>query len=179
MAKFEMFSGKLLTFEGGYVNNPVDRGGPTKFGVILKTWQEYGYDKDKDGDIDIEDLKVITTSDAKAIAKKIFWDYFRADDIKNQSIAEMIVDWGYNSGRVTVARRIQRILGVTVDGVIGPKTLAAINQANQSKLFESIKKDRKEFIEHLVRINPDQQIFYKGWMNRINKFFFLDELISG
>jgi lysozyme family protein len=179
MASFEKFSGKLLTFEGGYVNNPVDRGGPTKYGVILSTWKEYGYDKDKDGDIDIEDLKIITVSDAKNIAKKIFWDYFKADKIKNQSIAELIADWGYNSGRVTVARRVQRILGVTVDGVFGPKTLEAINKSSQQTLFNAIKQDRKDFIEHLVRMDPGQQIFYKGWMNRINQFFFLNELLSG
>src|SRR5690606_7448760 len=127
-------------------NHPNDRGGPTKYGVILSTWMEYGYDKDRDGDIDVEDLKVITHEDAKMIAKKIFWDYFKADKIKNQSIAEFIVDWGYNSGRTTVARRVQRILKITVDGVVGSQTLEAINNANQAKLFEAIKKDRKDFI---------------------------------
>jgi lysozyme family protein len=179
MASFDKYSGKLLSFEGGYVNNPVDRGGPTKFGVILSTWKEYGYDLDKDGDIDIDDLKQITTADARNIAKKIFWDYFKADQIRNQSIAELIVDWGYNSGRTTVARRIQRILGLPLDGLVGPQTLKAINQVNQEKFFNAIKKDRKDFIDYLVRIDPEQKIFYQGWMNRINKFFFLEELLSG
>lgn len=172
MAVFEKLAGKLLHLEGGFVDHPKDRGGPTKYGVILSTWKEYGYDKDRDGDIDVEDLKVITHEDAKMIAKKIFWDYFRADETKNQSVAELIVDWGYNSGRVTVARRIQRLLGVKVDGVFGPITMGAINGANQSKLFEAIKADRKKFIEFLVKADPEQKVFYKGWMNRINSFFF-------
>jgi lysozyme family protein len=173
MAEFEKLAGKLLHLEGGYVNHPNDKGGPTKYGVILATWKDYGYDKDKDGDIDVEDLKVITHDDAKQIAKKIFWDYFKADDIKNQSVAEFIVDWGYNSGRGTVARRLQRILGIEVDGTIGSQSLKAINNANQKKLFDALKQDRKEFIEFLVRRDPDQKVFYKGWMNRINSFFFL------
>lgn len=174
MAEFEKLAGKLLKLEGGFVNHPKDRGGATKYGVILNTWKEYGYDKDQDGDIDLDDLKAITHEDAKMIAKKIFWDYFKADQIRNQSIAELMVDWGYNSGRVTVARRIQRILNVPLDGVIGKITIAAINKANQAKLFHAIKQDRKEFIEHLVRMNPSQEVFYKGWMNRINSFFFLE-----
>lgn len=174
MAEFEKLAGKLLHLEGGFVDHPKDRGGATKYGVILSTWKEYGYDKDRDGDIDVEDLKAITHEDAKMIAKKIFWDYFKADQIHNQSIAELIVDWGYNSGRVTVARRIQRILQVSVDGVIGKISLAAINKANQAKLFQAIKQDRKDFIEHLVRMDPEQKVFYKGWMNRINSFFFLE-----
>ena len=49
MAKFENFAGKLLRLEGGYVNHPLDRGGPTKYGVILSVWQEHGHDKDGDG----------------------------------------------------------------------------------------------------------------------------------
>lgn len=176
MAKFENFAGKLLHLEGGFVNNPKDKGGPTKFGVILDTWKTYGYDKNRDGIINIDDLKVISIEDAKNIAKKIFWDYFKADEIKNQSIAELIADWGYNSGRTTVARRVQRILKLTVDGIFGEETIKAVNKANQQKLFEAIKADRKAFIEALVRMEPEQKVFYKGWMNRINSFFFIEAI---
>jgi lysozyme family protein len=48
MAKFENFAGKLLRLEGGYVNHPLDKGGPTKYGVILSVWKEHGHDKDGD-----------------------------------------------------------------------------------------------------------------------------------
>ena len=77
----------------------VNKGGPTKFGVILSTWKQYAYDKDKDGDIDAEDIRMLNEDDARYIAKKVFWDFFQADFILNQSIAEFFVDWGYNSGR--------------------------------------------------------------------------------
>lgn len=176
MASFEKFAGKLLVFEGGFVNHPQDKGGATKYGVILDTWKQYGYDKDGDGDLDVDDLKLITPQDAKRIAKKIFWDYFRADHIHNQSVAELIADWGYNSGRVTVARRVQRLLKLPVDGIFGPLTLKALNQTGQKQLFEAIKKDRREFIERIVERDPSQRVFYKGWMNRINTFFFIEAL---
>jgi len=172
MAQFEIFAKRLLNLEGGYVKHPSDKGGPTKYGVILSTWKQYGYDKDRDGDIDEDDIKLLEVKDAKMIAKKIFWDYFNADHIKNQSIAELLVDWGYNSGRVTAAKKIQQVLQLPVDGLMGSVTLHSINKANQKQLFDLLKQARKTFIENIVKARPSQQVFYKGWMNRIDDFFF-------
>jgi lysozyme family protein len=172
MAKFEDFAGKLLRLEGGYVNHPLDKGGPTKYGVILSVWQEYGYDKDEDGDIDEEDIKQLNEDDARFIAKKIFWDYFQADFIINRSIAEFIVDWGYNSGRRTVAKILQRILKVNIDGFIGTQTLTTINGVDQQKLFDLLKIERKVFLNNIIKRKPDQIVFYDGWMKRVNSFKF-------
>ncbi len=170
MAKFEDFAGKLLRLEGGYVNHPLDKGGPTKYGVILSVWQEHGHDKDGDGDIDLEDVKKLSEDDARYIAKKIFWDYFLGDLILNQSLAEFIVDWGYNSGRKTVAKIVQRLVNVTVDGIVGPQTVNAINYADQEMLFNTLKIERKIFLNNIVKRKPDQVVFYNGWMNRVNSF---------
>jgi lysozyme family protein len=172
MAKFENFAGKLLRLEGGYVNHPLDKGGPTKYGVILTVWQEHGDDKDGDGDIDAEDIKKLTEDDARYIAKKFFWDYFLADLILNQSVAEFIVDWGYNSGRKTVAKIVQRLVNVADDGIVGPKTLAAINALDQQKLFDTLQIERKVFLNNIIKRRPDQIVFYNGWMNRVNSFKF-------
>ena len=170
MAKFENFAGKLLRLEGGYVNHPLDKGGPTKYGVILSVWKEYGHDKDGDGDIDAEDIKKLTEEDARYIAKKIFWDYFLADHISNESVAEFIVDWGYNSGRKTVAKIVQRLINVEVDGTVGIQTLRAINSTDQKRLFNLLKIERKVFLNNIIRRKPDQIVFYDGWMNRVNSF---------
>jgi lysozyme family protein len=174
MAKFEGFAGKVLRLEGGYVNHASDKGGPTKFGVILSTWKQYGYDKDKDGDIDAEDIKMLSEDDARYIAKKVFWDFFQADFILNQSIAEFIVDWGYNSGRVTVAKKLQKLLSVPSDGLIGVQSLNAINCADQQNLFDTLKVLRRMFVDNIVDAKPDQSVFHKGWINRINSFRFAD-----
>lgn len=172
MAKFEDFAGKLMRWEGGYVNHPLDKGGPTKYGVILSVWQEHGHDKDGDSDIDADDIKRLTEEDAHRIAKKIFWDYFQADLIKNSSVAEFIVDWGYNSGRKTVAKIVQRLVKTDCDGVVGPKTLTAINSADQEMLFYALKIERKLFLNNIIKRKPDQVVFYNGWMNRVNSFDF-------
>jgi lysozyme family protein len=173
MAKFEDFADKLLRLEKGYVNNPLDHGGPTKYGVILSVWREYGYDKDEDGDIDEEDIKQLNEDDARFIAKKIFWDYFQADFIVNQSVAEFIVDWGYNSGRKTIAEKIQKLLKVDVDGIVGTQTLIALNGINQQNFFDLLKIERKVFLNNIIKKKPDQIIFYHGWMNRVNSFKFV------
>jgi len=170
MAKFEDFAGKLLRLEGGYVNHPLDKGGPTKYGVILSVWQEHGHDKDGDGDIDAEDIKKLSEDDARFIAKKVFWDYFQADFILNGSVAEFIVDWGYNSGRKTVAKIIQRLVKVKIDGIVGAQTLTAINCADQEMLFNTLKIERKIFLNNIIKRRPDQIVFYDGWMNRVNSF---------
>jgi lysozyme family protein len=174
MAKFEGFAGKVLRLEGGYVNHANDKGGPTKFGVILSTWKQYGYDKDKDGDIDAEDIKMLNEDDARYIAKKVFWDFFQGDFILSQSIAEFIVDWGYNSGRVTVAKKLQKLLSVPSDGLIGVQSLNAINCADQQNLFDTLKVLRRMFVDNIVDAKPDQSVFHKGWINRINSFRFAD-----
>lgn len=172
MAKFENFVDKLLVLEGGFAILKNDKGGATKYGVTLQTWKEFGHDKDGDGDIDVEDIKLLTVEDAKNIAKKIFWDYFKADQIKNQTIAEFICDWGYNSGRTTIAKKVQTLLGLKADGIFGPMTLNRINTLDQGQLFNLLKLSRLDFVRKIVERDPTQERFYKGWVNRIQKFFF-------
>jgi lysozyme family protein len=135
-------------------------------------WKEHGHDKDGDGDIDAEDIKKLSEEDAKWIAKKIFWDYFQADLILNESVAQFIVDWGYNSGRKTVAKIVQRVIKVDVDGIVGAKTLSAINCTDQERLFNLLKIERQVFLNNIIKRRPDQIVFYDGWMNRVNSFRF-------
>jgi lysozyme family protein len=172
VAHFAKYLPELLKHEGGYVNDPTDRGGATKYGITLSTWKKLGYDKDLDGDIDAEDIKLLTKADAGEIAKRQYWDYFWADQIQNQSVAEFIVDWGYNSGVVTVAIIVQKLISVKADGVFGNVTVSAINRMNPELLFEALKIRRTQFVERIVENNPSQIKFLKGWKNRINSFQF-------
>ena len=157
----------VLEHEGGFVNDPLDRGGATNKGVTIAVWKAQGYDKDGDDDIDVVDLKLITEADAIMIMKKNYWDRWKADQIKNQAIANTLVDWVWGSGAWGI-KIPQRILGVKDDGVVGIKTLEAINKQNPNKFLEKLYLARFNFLDGIVASNPSQKRFIKGWKNRMN-----------
>lgn len=173
MADFKKYFPTLVKWEGAaFTNTPGDAGGPTKYGVILTEWKAKGWDKDGDKDIDVNDLKLITADDAAGIAKAHYWDKLKADNINNQSIAEFLVDFAYNCGVSTAAKKIQGVLGITADGVIGPGSLKSINEANQEQLFNNLKAKRESYYRAIVANKPSQSKFLKGWLNRNNSFHF-------
>ena len=158
----------ILKWEGGFVNDPADLGGATNMGVTIGAWKSCGYDKDGDGDIDVDDLRLLTREDVvNRVLKPHYWDRWKADEIKAQSVANILVDWVWASGAHGI-KIPQRLLGVTVDGIVGPKTLAAVNARNPRELFDMIKIARFDFIEDICKKRPANNKFKRGWMNRIN-----------
>ena len=157
----------ILKWEGNFVNDPLDKGGATNKGVTIAVWKAQGYDKDGDGDIDVADLKLITAEDATMIMKKNYWDRWKADQIKNQAIANTLVDWVWGSGAWGI-KIPQRILGVKDDGVVGIKTLEALNKQNPKEFLEKLYLARFNFLDGIVASNPSQKRFIKGWKNRMN-----------
>lgn len=167
MAKIEILKDFILHWEGGFVNDPHDSGGATNKGVTIATWRRYGYDKDGDGDIDIDDLKLITADDAvNRVMKPVFWDKWQADNIKDQSVANILVDWIWCSGQYGI-RIPQTLLGVKADGVVGPKTLAALNACNGRTLFTRLWRERKAYYERVAKKGNNKK-FLGGWINRLN-----------
>jgi len=168
MANIDKLAPFILRWEGGFVNDPVDKGGATNMGVTIGTWRSVGYDKDGDGDIDVDDLHLLDKEDViERVLRPHYWNRWRADEILNQSVANILVDWVWASGTHGI-KRPQRILGVTPDGIVGPKTLAAVNSMDPMELHFRIKNDRIKFIDEICQRDPLQERFRKGWMNRIN-----------
>lgn len=174
MADFSKYFKTLMNHEGGFVDDPHDHGGATKYGITLGTWLSKGYDKNKDGKVNVEDLKLISVDDAEKIAKKDYWDTVKGDDINSQSIAEFVFDWGYNSGPRTAIKKLQQVLGVEEDGTIGNRTISALNSSVQRETFDKLVSSRLAFVENIVKNDSSQAKFLKGWKNRINSFKFLD-----
>lgn len=168
MANFELFAAKILALEGGFSDDPADRGGATNMGVTLATWRRVGYDKDGDGDIDPDDLLRLTRNDVFKVLRYFYWNRWRADEIESQRLACMLVDWLWCSGKWGIVIP-QRILGVVPDGCVGPTTLGAVNRADPEWFFRQLYEHRLNFISQIVARDPTQRKFEKGWRNRITR----------
>ena len=150
----------------GWSDDHKDAGGATMCGVTLNTYRQWckgrGYPSPTK-----EDLRKIPYTHWHLILKKNFWDKASADLIVTKAIAYITVDWIWASGP-KVIKRIQKILGVTQDGVVGPKTIKAINTADQRLLFTQIKTDRARYLDEICKARPANIRFLKGWQNRLN-----------
>ena len=167
MATYTKVIKKILKWEGGYAGN-IDGATCTMKGVTLATYRRFfGNEKN------CKDLKEITQAEWDYIFKKGFWDRWKADEIENQSIAELLVDWCWTSG-VWGIKFPQRVLGVKDDGIVGPKTLAAINDyEDQEELFNKLWNRRKKHFQDIAKGGKAK--FLGGWLNRLNDFKYREE----
>lgn len=187
MANIDILLPFILKWEGGFVNDPADAGGATNKGVTIATCRNVGYDKDGDKDIDVKDLKLLTDTDVKnRVLKPHYWDRWKADQIQSQKVANILVDWVWGSGKHGIVIP-QRLLGVKDDGIVGNKTLSAVNFADPDQLFEAIFQARVDFFNDITRtsiakyekkigrkateselMKHTNKRFLKGWLNRLN-----------
>ncbi len=141
-----------------------DRGGATMCGVTLATYEGYcrrkGYPRPT-----VERLKNLPYPQWSEILKTSFWDKCNADLITDFWVAAAIVDWVWISG-AGIIKRIQRLLRVNDDGIIGSETLAAINLRDPRWLVNEITGVRKAHMRGIVAANPAQKKFLKGWLRR-------------
>lgn len=172
MAKIEKLAPIILKWEGGWADTPGDRGGKTNRGVTLATWKACGYDKDGDGLIDERDLRLVTPDDAVELLRLHYWNRWQADHIRSQSLANLLVDWVWASGKWGIVIP-QRLLKVEPDGIVGPVTLATLNQVNPSVFFQILRQERIDFCRRICENDPTQRKFLQGWINRINDFTFV------
>lgn len=162
MADYRKLKPFILRWEGGYINDQADLGKQTNKGVTLSTYRSV-FGKNKT----VSDLKKITDEQWEFIFKKFYWDKWKADDIKDQNVANILVDWLWCSGSYGI-KIPQRALGVSVDGIVGSKTIASINARDGRELFDTIKQERKDFIDRICQTRPQNRKFKNGWLNRIN-----------
>ena len=189
---FEDLVSKVLNSEGGYVNDPVDRGGTTNRGISWYTWQKAAQPILGRAPT-LDNLKNISANDAKKIYKALYWDNINLSDIHDRDLRGLVFDFFVNSGPNAI-KELQKTLNalggnLVVDGIIGSNTIGYINDyGNMIELYNSYKQRRIGFLENIVdkdvrrylKKNPNAtqtelkehtQLKYKnGWLNRVQKF---------
>lgn len=146
----------------GYVNDPADTGGETKFGVAKNANPELNITK-------------MTYDAAKRVYYKKYWLAGDCADIAlfAPKLAMLHFDGCVNHGNGRAARMLQEAVGATIDGDIGPKSLEAIKIAcaapgGELAVCEKVLMLRESFYLKIVERNPSQKKFLNGWLNRIS-----------
>jgi len=146
----------------GYVNDPLDRGGETKFGVA----------KNANPDLNIT---LLTWAGAQEVYFKMYWLAAKCDAVNQLSprLAVLHFDGAINHGVGRASKFLQRAIRVTEDGSIGPGSLKALNtalfQIGELSLCGIICDIRQDFYSEIIQRNPSQERFRNGWMRRINE----------
>ena len=149
----------ILHHEGGYVNHPKDPGGETNLGVTKRVYKEHGGTKD---------MKDLLVEDVAPIYKKGYWDKIKGDDLPG-GLDLCVFDFGVNAGPGRAAKFLQQMIGTTVDGGIGPNTLAKvekyIRENGEAESVEKYKSMRQKYYEQLSTFAT----FGKGWTRRVEE----------
>lgn len=156
MADFDLAIVKTLIHEGGskVTDDPVDRGGLTKFGISQLAYPDL-------------DIKSLTEDDAKALYKKDYWDRVKGDYIHSQQMAEAIFDTAVNMGVRTSGRLTQLAAEVEpVDGIIGQKTVATVNKKDEELFLAKFAIVKIARYAHICSKNSSQKKYLLGWINR-------------
>lgn len=142
-----------LLHEGGFVDNPKDPGGATKYGITQK-------------DLPDKNIRDITAKDAIEYYAEHYWKPLY-NQIHDQVLANKIFDMGVLFGVGTAVKALQLALGLKVDGVFGPMTLQEVNSDDPS-LIHAYQLELQKHCLAVVQANPETKEFLNGWLNRIN-----------
>lgn len=163
---------EVLKHEGGYNNVIGDAGGATNWGISLALLTQLKMDINKDGHVDYIDIQKLTKEDAQIIYWNNFWRPFL--DILSEKIAIKMFDVSVNTGNKRANIFLQKAVNdnntsfIGVDGIIGSETLNQVSKISEDKLLKDYCKEQLKFYQEIVKNNPSQNKFLKGWTNRAN-----------
>ena len=157
--------GAIIAREGGFVDRPEDRGGPTKYGVTLTTLQRW-----RQRPCSMSDIQTLTEPEARQILTELFLIQPGFHQIADQSLRAFATDWGVNSGPSIAIKSLQDSVRVTVDGNLGAQSIKAVNATDPRTLFLKLFSARLKFIGHLISHQPTQAVFAEGWLTRLADF---------
>lgn len=153
MSVFDTIFERLMKHEGGYVNHPADPGGETMWGVTKRVAQAHGYHGD---------MRKLPKALAKQITEQSYYKAVKGDQL-DRLIAWQLTDAAYNHGNHQAVKFLQRAVGASDDGLIGPRTLAAVAAMDKNDVVYLFNAERLEFYTGL----RTWLSFGKGWARRV------------
>lgn len=180
----------VLHHEGGFVDDDADPGGATDYGISLRFLQSVLEDKDndgfadgdfdRDGDIDIDDIRCMDLRDVEHLYLTKFWKPSKADKIKSCLVSVKVFDMSVNMGVRQAWKLVQRAVNVTNkttgtnaiplldDGKAGAKTLAAVDLLTNRDfmVLVNMRHEQDKFYERLIAKKPSLAKFRLGWRRR-------------
>ncbi|MEL7098973.1 MAG: holin-associated N-acetylmuramidase [Pseudomonadota bacterium] len=174
---------EIVRREGGFVNDPDDPGGATNFGVTIHTMRRLGLDLDRDGDVDVRDVRNLTRAQAIQIfIKHYFEDPLIAELPRalHATVFDMYVNAGGNA--VKILQRLLRQMGheVTVDGALGPQSIGAAHaawSAAPGHLVDAYGIARRNYYFRIADRRPASRKYARtraggkgGWIKRAEEF---------
>ena len=162
MDRFNKFLDYIFEVEGGFTDDENDRGGKTTWGIPEEEAREFGY---------TGDMRNLTKDFAKNIYLKKYYLGNKLDKILDDKVALSIFDWAVNSGRrgIKKAQIVANKFGanLVIDGIIGNKTLEAINAIDPKMFLKEYHEMQRTFYKNLAAKDRTQEDFLKGWLNRV------------
>jgi lysozyme family protein len=164
---FDFCIGVLLTLEGGYVNHPQDRGGPTKFGITQNSLAFH-----RRTSVSEKDVQNLTKEEAAAIYLSDFWNPIGIGKIQSKKAALIFFSHVVHTGPLTATKTLQKTLNdmgnqLFIDGIFGPKTEIALNMVKDDVLFcRKFLQSVQIYYAMVCEKKPGQVCFLRGWLNR-------------
>lgn len=149
----------VLRHEGGYVNDPNDAGGETKYGISKRAYP----------DLDIANL---TVDQATQIYYRDWWSHFGYQQINDSALATKVFDTSVNLGAGRTHKLMQRCLNVNGfpnivdDGNLGPVSYKAINSCDAPTILSAFRQAQANYYQAVVKVHPEDQKFLTGWLSR-------------
>ena len=163
MSRFDECLVRILKHEGGFVNDKLDRGGMTNLGVTKRVWEEFvGHE------VSEADMRALTPEKVGKLYKQKYWNAAYCE-VLPRGLDYVVFDFAVNAGTGRAVKTLQSAIGVVADGIIGPRTRAAINAANAKDLVAKYSDARTDFYQGIVARRPDQVRFIRGWLRRVEE----------
>lgn len=155
----------IIRREGGYVDHAADRGGPTKYGITLKTLTDW-----RGRPTTADAVKNLTEVEAREIYREIYIIKPRLHKVIDPKVRALAVDCAVNHGSRQAVKLLQLAARVFPDGDLGPKTEAAVNRMTPSALYARLCAARVRFYGQIIKKDSSQHVFAEGWANRVAEF---------